>query len=109
MSKRLPDAETKYPELEKLALAFVVLSKKLRPYFHAHSIEVLTNFPLRQVLQKLEASGRLLKWAIELGQFDMNFNPRTVIKGQALTDFIVEFTHASIVEVVRTTNSTEAV
>ena len=51
------DAETKYPELEKLALALMVASKKLRPYFHAHPIEVLTNCPLHQVLQKLEASG----------------------------------------------------
>ena len=67
MSKRLLDAETRYPELKKLALALVVASRKLRPYFHAHSIEVLTNYPLCQVLQKLEASGRLLKWVIELG------------------------------------------
>ena len=61
------DMETKHPELEKLALALMVTSKKLRPYFHAHPIEVLTNYPLCQVLQKLEASGRLLKWAIKLG------------------------------------------
>ena len=53
MSQRLLDAETRYPELEKLALALVVMSKKLTPYFHAHLIEVLTNYPLRQVLQKL--------------------------------------------------------
>ena len=61
MSKRLLDAETRYLELEKLALALVVESRKLRPYFHAHPIEVLTNYPLCQVLQKSEASGRLLK------------------------------------------------
>ena len=61
MSKRLLDVETRYLKLEKLALALVVVSRKLRPYFHAHSIEVLTNYPLRQVLQKPEASGRLLK------------------------------------------------
>ena len=47
MSKRLLDVETRDLELEKLALAFVVESRKLRPYFHAHSIEVLTNYPLR--------------------------------------------------------------
>ena len=74
MSKRLLNAETKYPELEKLAIALVVASKKLRPYFHTPSIEVLTNYPLHQVLHKSEASGRLLKWAIELGQFDVNFH-----------------------------------
>ena len=67
MNKRLLDVETKYPKLEKLALALMVMFRKLRPYFHAHSIEVLTNYPLRQVLQKLEASCRLLRWTIELG------------------------------------------
>ena len=61
VSKRLLDAETRYPELEKLALALMIASKKLRPYFHAHPIEVLTNYPLRQVLQKSEASGKLLE------------------------------------------------
>ena len=80
VSKRLLHAETRYPELEKLALTFMVSSKKLRPYFHAHSIEVLTNYPLHQVLQKSKASGRFLKWAIELGQFEVNFYPRTTDK-----------------------------
>ena len=60
MSKRLLDADTKYPELETLALALMVASRKLRPYFHAHPIEVLTNYTassatkvgsLRQALQ----------------------------------------------------------
>ena len=67
MSKRLLVAETSYPELEKLALALMVASRKLRPYFHAHPIVVLTNYTLHQFLQKLEASSRLFKWAIELG------------------------------------------
>ena len=87
MSKRLLDEETRYPKLEKLALALVVSSKKLRLYFHICSIEVLTTYPLHQVLQKPEASGRLLKWAIELGQSDMNFRPQKTIKGQALAEF----------------------
>ena len=42
VSKRLLDAETRYPKLEKLALVLVVASRKLRPYFHPHSIEVFT-------------------------------------------------------------------
>ena len=46
MSKRLLDVEIRYPELEKLPLALVVASRKLRPYFHAYLIEVLTNYPL---------------------------------------------------------------
>ena len=87
----------------------MVGSKKLRSYFYTHLIEVLTNYPLHQVLQNPEASGRLLKWAIELGKFEVNFCPRTVIKGQALVDFIVEFTYSNTAEVIAMTNSTEAV
>ena len=84
-------------------------SRKLTPYFHAHPIEVLTNYPLHQVLQKPEASGKLLKWAIELGQFEVNFRPRTVIKGQTLADCIAEFTYSNAVEVAGTTNNTKVV
>ena len=100
MRKRLMDAEASYPELEKLALTLMVASRKLRPYFHAHPIEVLTSYPLRQVLQMLEASSRLLKWAIELGHFDVNILPQMAIKGQALIDFIAEFTYSNAAEVL---------
>ena len=50
ISKRLVDAETRYSQMEKLAYYLVTASKKLRPYFQAHQIEVLTQYPLRQVL-----------------------------------------------------------
>ncbi|XP_062109404.1 uncharacterized protein LOC133820020 [Humulus lupulus] len=92
ISKRLVDAENRYPEIEKLAYALVVASRKLRTYFHVHAIEVLTNSPLRQVLHKPDTSGRLVKWSIELSQFDIVYTPRASINGQVLADFIVEFT-----------------
>ena len=47
ISKRLLDVETRYLEMEKLALALIIASRKLRPYFHAHTIDVFTNFPLK--------------------------------------------------------------
>ena len=50
VSKKLLDVETRYPELEKLALALMVALRKLRPYFYAHPIEVLTSYPSHQVL-----------------------------------------------------------
>ena len=49
-------------------------------------------------MQKPEAVGRLLKWAVELSQFDIQYQPRTAIKGQALEDFVAEFTEPSISE-----------
>lgn len=71
----------------------MVTSGKLRHYFQAHAIRVLTNHPLRQVLQKVETSGRLLKWLVELSQFDIKYMPRVAIKGQALADFMADFSH----------------
>ncbi|CAL8175002.1 unnamed protein product [Prunus armeniaca] len=50
VSKALQDAEVRYPDIEKLAFALVVSTTRLRPYFQAHTIHVLTNQPLRQVL-----------------------------------------------------------
>nr|XP_011470652.1 PREDICTED: uncharacterized protein LOC105353311 [Fragaria vesca subsp. vesca] len=85
------DPETRYPDIEKLALALITAARKLRQYFQAHTIHVLTNHPLRQILQKHETSGCMVKWAIELGEFDLHFKPRIAIKGQATTDFIAEF------------------
>ncbi|XP_074326867.1 uncharacterized protein LOC141664812 [Apium graveolens] len=77
--------------MEKLIYALILVSRKLRPYFQAYRVEVLTAYPLRQVLHKPESSGRMLKRAVELGQFDLEYVPRTAIKGQALADFLLEF------------------
>ncbi|XP_004292102.1 PREDICTED: uncharacterized protein LOC101304540 [Fragaria vesca subsp. vesca] len=85
-------AESRYPDLEKLALALIVTARKLRHYFQAHSITLFTNCPLRHVPQKPEASERLAKWAIELGEFDIHYMPRVAIKRQAAADFISELT-----------------
>ena len=68
VSKAHLDAETRYSHLEKLALALIVATRKLRPYFHAHPIVVVTSFPIKLVLHKPEVSGRLMKWVVELGE-----------------------------------------
>ncbi|XP_063941355.1 uncharacterized protein LOC108201357 [Daucus carota subsp. sativus] len=91
VSKRLQDAETRYTSMEKLVYSLILAARKLRPYFQAHKIEVRTSYPLRQIMRKPEATGRLMKWAVELGQFDLDYKPRTTIKGQALADFLLEF------------------
>ena len=60
-NKRLTGVEIQYSPMEKLAFTLIILVRKLRPYFQAHTIIVLTNQPLRQVLSKPELSGRILK------------------------------------------------
>ena len=85
--------ETRYPEIEKLAFALVVATRKLWSYFQSHVILVPTSHPFRQILQNLDVSERLTKWAIELGEFDIKFMSRTTIKGQVVTDFVAEFSY----------------
>ena len=80
--------------MEILILALVTAGRKLYPYFQAHTIEVPMEFLMKQVLHKPETSGRLMKWAIELSQFDIRYKPKTVIKGQVLADFVMEFMSA---------------
>ncbi|XP_021754890.1 uncharacterized protein LOC110720188 [Chenopodium quinoa] len=71
-------------------------SKKLRPYFLAHSILVYTGQPLKKPYTTLEASGRMLKWALEMRGFDIAFEPRKAIKGQAFADFLAEMTRPDL-------------
>ena len=80
-SRALRGAEERYPRMEKLILALVTAARKLRPYFQAHTIEVPTEYPMKQVLHKPEVSGRLMKWAIELREFDIRYKPKTAING----------------------------
>uniref|UniRef100_A0A2N9FIS9 Uncharacterized protein n=1 Tax=Fagus sylvatica TaxID=28930 RepID=A0A2N9FIS9_FAGSY len=75
-----------------LAFALVTAARKLRPYFQAHTIVLLTNHLLRKAMNKPDAAGRLIQWSIELSEFDIDYRPRTAIKAQALADFIAEFT-----------------
>jgi ribonuclease HI len=92
-SRTLRGAEERYTNMEKLAFALLIASRKLRPYFQAHSIIVMTDYPIRKAMNKPDVAGRLVQWSIEMSEFDINYRPRTAIKAQALADFIAEFTH----------------
>ena len=91
--------------MEKLILALVTAARKLRPYFQAHTIEISIEYPMKQVLHKPENSERLMKWAIELSEFDIRYKSKTAIKGQILADFVMEFTSAELVEATQLTSN----
>ena len=92
-NQALCGAEERYPPMEKLAFALVTAARKLKPYFQAHMVVILTDRPLRRAMSNPDTAGRLALWAIELSKFDIQYRPRTAIKGQVVTDFIAEFTH----------------
>ena len=83
-NKALKGVEERYPAIEKLAFSLVTAARKLRPYFQAHVINVLTGHPLKKAMNKLEAAGRLIQWAIELSESDVRYKPREAIKAQVL-------------------------
>ena len=91
-SPALRGAKGKYPLIKKLAFALITASRKLRYYFQVHVINVMMDHLLKKVMNKLEAAGRLIQWAVELSEFDIRYQPRNAIKAQALADFIAEFT-----------------
>ena len=78
--------------MEKLALALITAARKLKPYFQAHIIVVLTDQPLKKVMSSPEAAGRMALWAIKLSEFDVRYHPRTPMKGQVVADFIAKYT-----------------
>ena len=97
-SRALRGAEKRYPKMKNLIMALVTTSRKLRPYFQAHTVKVPTEYPMKQILHKPETSRRMIKWAIELSEFNIRYKPRTAVKGQILADFIMEFTLAQSME-----------
>ena len=91
VSKSLHEAEVRYLPLEKAILAVMHATRKLPHYFQAHTVVVLTQFSLKSILQSADYTGRISKWGIILGAFDIKNMPRTSVKGQILANLVAEF------------------
>ena len=61
--------------MEKLAFALVMAARKLKPYFQAPTIIVLTDQPLKRAMSSPEAAMRMALWAIKLNEFDIQYRP----------------------------------
>jgi len=71
--------------------AILITSQKLHHYFDAYHITLVTEYPLDNILHNKEANGHIIKWAVELSTYTINFRPRHMIKSQALVDFITKW------------------
>jgi hypothetical protein len=71
-------------------------TRKLKHYFLAHTVWVVSDRPLARTLQSKEATGRIAQWAMEIRQCDVKFVPRRAIKSQTLTNFIAEWTNSDV-------------
>jgi hypothetical protein len=70
----------------------MITSRKLCHHFQAHKITVLSSFPLGEIIYNHDANSCIVKWSVELGEFDIKFCPRPAIKSQILADFVSEWT-----------------
>ena len=71
----------------------MVTSRELCHYFQAHPIIIMIDQLIRKTMNKIDVAGHLVQWAIELGQFDTEYQPRVAIKAQVPANFIAEFTY----------------
>jgi len=95
VSKVLQGPELRYQTLEKPAMAVVFSAQRLRHYFQSFIIIVMSDLAIRKVLQKSDVAGRMVRWAVELYEFDVQYEPRGPIKGQIYADFVVELSLAA--------------
>ncbi|MCI26673.1 maturase K, partial [Trifolium medium] len=92
MSKTLQGPELSYQLIEKVVLALVNATRRLRHYFLAHIIVVRTDQPIKSLLGRPDMAGRMLKWSLELFKFDICYESRKALKAQVLADFVAEMT-----------------
>ena len=91
ISKTLSPAEKNYTRMEQMVLALYFATLKLRTYFQAHRIRVLTKSPIEAVLDSAGRSGRISKWGAQIKQYNVFYEARTAVKAQAVADFLADF------------------
>jgi hypothetical protein len=87
ISEVLSETKILYPKIQKLLYTVILMRRKLRHYFESHPVTMVSSFPMGEIIQCREASGRIAKWAVELMGETISFAPRKAIKSQVLADF----------------------
>jgi hypothetical protein len=80
ISEVLSETKICYPQIQKLLYTVILTRRKLRHYFESHPVTVVSSFPLEEIIQCREASGRIAKWAVEIMGEAISFAPRKAIK-----------------------------
>jgi ribonuclease HI len=96
ISEVLSETKARYPQVQKLLYAVVLAWRKLRHYFKAHPVTVVSSFPLGEIIRNPDATGRIAKWSVELMDETLAYAPRKAIKSQILEDFAAEWTDTQL-------------
>ncbi|XP_050280422.1 uncharacterized protein LOC126721433 [Quercus robur] len=91
-ARTLKDAETRYPRAERACLAIVYASQRLRHYFLAYEVWLMTkSHAIKALLQQSILSGRISQWLLQLLQYDLRMGTPRAMKSQAIADLLTQF------------------
>jgi hypothetical protein len=96
ISEVLSETKARYPQIQKLLYAVVLVWHKLRHYFEAHPVMVVSSFPLGEIIRNPDVAGRITKWSMELMGETLAYAPCNPIKSQILADFVAEWTDTQL-------------
>ncbi|XP_030924617.1 uncharacterized protein LOC115951581 [Quercus lobata] len=92
ISRALKDAETRYPRVERACLAIVYASQRLRHYFLAYEVWLMSkSHAIKALLQQPILSGRISQWLLQLSQYDLRMRTPRAAKSQAIADLLAQF------------------
>ena len=74
-----------------MAYGVYMAAKKLKHYFQEHPMKVVCDAPVSEIMSNKDASGRVIKWVVELSPYAPQYERRGAIKSQALADFFVDW------------------
>ena len=92
LSKRMMEYECKYLMIERLCLALVWATKRLRHYVTEYSILLVSRLdPLRYLFDRPVLTSRLMRWLILLTEFDIQYVTQKLVKGSIVADHLASF------------------
>jgi hypothetical protein len=80
VSEVLNESKSWYPQIQNLIYAILITSRKLKHYFNEYRVVVKANFPLGDIIRNKDANRRIVKWAMELCPYSLEFQSRMTIK-----------------------------
>ena len=89
LSKRMLEYKCKYTMIERLCLALVWATMRLRHYVTEYSILLVSQLdPLRYLFDRPVLTGRLMRWLVLLTEFDIQYVTHKLVKGSIVTDHL---------------------
>jgi hypothetical protein len=90
ISEVLSETKAWYPQIQKMLYTVVLAGRKLRHYFEAHPVTVVSSFLFGEITRNPDAAGKITKWSVELMGETLAYTLRKVIKSQILANFVAE-------------------